>query len=98
MIACTIENRGIKLMEKLNQVMLYVDDVDKAKAFWTETLEFVVVSETPLAEDYVAVEVSLTKDAETSLTIMAKEFIEKYSPEVNLGTPSLMFKEKTLMH
>ncbi|SRC69675.1 Glyoxalase/bleomycin resistance protein/dioxygenase superfamily protein [Staphylococcus aureus] len=46
------------------------------------------------AEDYVAVEVSPTKDAETSLTIMAKEFIEKYSPEVNLGTPSLMFKEK----
>ncbi len=81
-------------MEKLNQVMLYVDDVDKVKAFWTETLEFVVVSETPLAEDYVAVEVSPTKDAETSLTIMAKEFIEKYSPEVNLGTPSLMFKEK----
>jgi len=81
-------------MEKLNQVMLYVDDVEKAKAFWTETLEFVVVSETPLAEDYVAVEVSPTKDAETSLTIMAKEFIEKYSPEVNLGTPSLMFKEK----
>lgn len=35
-----------------------------------------------------------TKDAETSLTIMAKEFIEKHSPEVNLGTPSLMFKEK----
>ncbi|MDI1745369.1 VOC family protein, partial [Staphylococcus aureus] len=28
-------------MEKLNQVMLYVDDVEKAKAFWTETLEFV---------------------------------------------------------
>ncbi len=26
-------------MEKLNQVMLYVDDVEKAKAFWTETLE-----------------------------------------------------------
>lgn len=77
-------------MEKLNQVMLYVDDVEKAKAFWIETLEFVVVSETPLAEDYVAVEVSPTKDAE----IMAKEFIEKYSPEVNLGTPSLMFKEK----
>ncbi len=40
----------------------------------------------------------LRKDAETSLTIMAKEFIEKYSPEVNLGTPSLMFKRKTLMH
>lgn len=32
-------------MEKLNQVMLYVDDVEKAKVFWTETLEFVVVSE-----------------------------------------------------
>ena len=44
----------------------------KRKHFGQKLLEFVVVSETPLAEDYVAVEVSPTKDAETSLTIMAK--------------------------
>ncbi len=67
---------GDYIMEKLDPIMLYVDDVEKAKAFWTETLEFVVVSETPLAEDYVAVEVSPTKDAETSLTIMAKKLLK----------------------
>ncbi|GBY79489.1 glyoxalase/bleomycin resistance protein/dioxygenase superfamily protein [Staphylococcus aureus] len=48
-------------MEKLNQVMLYVDDVEKAKAFWTETLEFVVVSETPLAEAMLQLKYHLPK-------------------------------------
>lgn len=80
-------------MQKLKQVMLYVDDVEQAKSFWTETLNFVIISETNLVEDYKAIEVAPTATAETSLSIMSKEFIEKYSPEVNLGTPSLMFKE-----
>ncbi|MBO1197906.1 VOC family protein [Staphylococcus simiae] len=80
-------------MDKLNQVMLYVDNVEQAKLFWTETLNFVIISETNLVEDYKAIEVAPTTTAETSLSIMSKEFIEKYSPEVNLGTPSLMFKE-----
>ncbi len=39
----------------------------KRKHFGQKLLEFVVVSETPLAEDYVAVEVSPRKDAETCI-------------------------------
>ncbi|GAB5778137.1 hypothetical protein JMUB7526_24200 [Staphylococcus aureus] len=57
-------------MEKLNQVMLYVDDVEKAKAFWTETLEFVVVSETPLAEDLSLIHISEpTRHAQISYAV-----------------------------
>lgn len=74
--------------------MLYVDDVDKVKVFWIEILEFVVVSEILLVEDYVVVEVLFMKDVEMLLMIMVKEFIEKYSLEVNLGILFLMFKEK----
>lgn len=81
-------------MEKLNQVMLYVDDQAKAVDFWTETMGFVIVSEEAMAEDFKAVEVAPNKSVETSLSIIEKEFMEKYSPEVNLGTPSLMFKEQ----
>ncbi|TGU86508.1 VOC family protein, partial [Mesorhizobium sp. M00.F.Ca.ET.151.01.1.1] len=79
-------------MEKLNQVMLYVDDQSKAVDFWENIMEFVVISEEALAEGYKAVEIAPNNEVETSISIMEKAFIKKYSPEVNLGTPSLMFK------
>ncbi len=37
-------------MEKLTQVMLYVDDQTKAVEFWVDTMGFVVISEEELAE------------------------------------------------
>ncbi|MDU0461285.1 VOC family protein [Staphylococcus ureilyticus] len=79
-------------MEKLNQVMLYVDDQSKAVDFWKNTMGFAVLSEEALAEGYKAVEIAPNNEVETSISIMEKEFIKKYSPGVNLGTPSLMFK------
>lgn len=81
-------------MEKLNQVMLYVDDQTKAVEFWVDTMGFVVISEEELAEGFKAIEVAPNTSIETSLSIIEKEFMNQYSPEVNLGTPSLMFKEK----
>ncbi|MEB6037429.1 VOC family protein [Staphylococcus pseudoxylosus] len=83
-------------MEKLNRVMLYVDDQAKAVEFWTDILGFVVVSEEEMAEGFKAVEVAPNHNVETSISIIEKEFMEKYSPEVSVTTPSLMFKEKNL--
>lgn len=83
-------------MEKLNQVMLYVDDQAKSVEFWTDILGFVVVSEEEMAEGFKAIEVAPNNDVETSISIIEKEFMEKYSPEVSVTTPSLMFKEKDL--
>ena len=83
-------------MEKLNRVMLYVDDQAKAVEFWTDILGFVVVSEEEMAEGFKAIEVAPNNDVETSISIIEKEFMEKYSPEVSVTTPSLMFKEKDL--
>lgn len=83
-------------MEKLDQVMLYVDDQAKSVEFWTDILGFVVVSEEEMAEGFKAVEVAPNESVETSISIIEKEFMEKYSPEVSVITPSLMFKEKDL--
>lgn len=83
-------------MEKLNQVMLYVDDQPKSVEFWTDILGFVVISEEEMAEGFKAVEVAPNHNVETSILIIEKEFMEKYSPEVSVTTPSLMFKEKNL--
>ncbi|WP_436960404.1 VOC family protein [Staphylococcus xylosus] len=83
-------------MEKLDQVMLYVDDQAKSVEFWTDILGFIVVSEEEMAEGFKAVEVAPNESVETSISIIEKEFMEKYSPEVSVTTPSLMFKEKDL--
>ncbi|WP_436865851.1 VOC family protein [Staphylococcus pseudoxylosus] len=83
-------------MEKLNQVMLYVDDQAKSVEFWTDILGFVVVSEEEMAEGFKGIEVAPNHNVETSISIIEKEFMEKYSPEVSVTTPSLMFKEKDL--
>ncbi|MFF0674655.1 VOC family protein [Staphylococcus xylosus] len=83
-------------MEKLDQVMLYVDDQAKSVEFWTDILGFVVVSEEEMAEGFKAVEVAPNESVETSISIIEKDFMEKYSPEVSVITPSLMFKEKDL--
>ncbi|WP_301419973.1 VOC family protein [Mammaliicoccus lentus] len=81
-------------MEKLNQVMIYVDDQPSAVEFWTAVLGFVIVSEEKMTDEFIAVEVAPNNQAETSLSIIEKKFMEKYSPEVNTSTPSLMFKEE----
>lgn len=37
------------------------------------------------------IEIAPTKDAETSIVLHNKELVAKMEPELNLGTPSLMF-------
>ena len=42
------------------------------------------------------IEIAPTKGAETSIILHNKEVISKMSPELNLGTPSLMFFSENL--
>lgn len=77
------------MINQLGQVMLYVNNQDKCKAFWTEKLGFEVVSEEvngPMRWIEVA-----PKGAATSIVLHNKELVAQMNPEMNLGTPSLMF-------
>ena len=80
------------MIKKLAGVMLYVDSQEESVKFWKETLGFTVVSEEELPEGYKAVEVAPDSRSETTVTIFDKAFIKKYSPELHIGTPSLMFE------
>lgn len=44
------------------------------------------------------IEIAPTEDVETSLILHNKEFIAKMEPELNLGTPSLLFFTDNLDH
>ncbi|THF80298.1 VOC family protein [Cohnella fermenti] len=78
------------MIRKLGQVMLYVNDQEKAKRFYTEKLGFELLSEGGADEGFRWIEVA-PKDAATSLVLHDKEAVAKMSPELHLGTPSLMF-------
>ncbi|MFG3613867.1 VOC family protein [Rummeliibacillus stabekisii] len=79
------------MINNVGQIMLYVDDQDKAKEFWTEKVGFSVISEEDNGQGMRWIEIAPNKEAETSIILHNKELIAKMSPELNLGTPSLMF-------
>ncbi len=79
------------MMSKVGQIMLYVNNQDGARDFWTEKMGFHVISEEDNGQGMRWIEIAPTKQAETSIILHNKEFVAKMSPGLNLGTPSLMF-------
>ncbi|MDN4603317.1 VOC family protein [Paenibacillus sp. F6_3S_P_1C] len=77
------------MFTQVGQIMLYVNDQDKALQFWTEKAGFHVVSEVN-GNGMRWIEIAPVKGAQTTIILHDKEFIAKMSPELNLGTPSLM--------
>lgn len=80
------------MINKLGQVMVYVEDQDKAVEFWTEKAGFTVIADEGSKEQGLRwIEIAPTEDAATTIVLHDKEVISKLSPELDLGTPSLMF-------
>lgn len=79
------------MINHVGQIMLYVNDQDQAVHFWTEKLGFHVLAEEDNEQGMRWIEIAPSKDAETSIVLHNKAFISKMEPELNLGTPSLMF-------
>lgn len=77
------------MINKIGQVMLYVNNQDESRDFWTEKLGFeVIAEETNGGVRFIEV---APKGAATSIVLHNKEFVAKMNPEMNLGTPSLMY-------
>jgi lactoylglutathione lyase len=79
------------MISKLGQIMLYVNNQEKAVDFWTEIMGLSLISEVDMGQGLRWFELAPTKEAETSIILHNKELIAKMQPELNLGTPSLMF-------
>ncbi|MEC0234006.1 VOC family protein [Paenibacillus kribbensis] len=77
------------MINKIGQVMLYVNNQDESRDFWSEKLGFEVIAEEtngPMRWIEVA-----PKGSATSIVLHSKEFVAKMNPEMNLGAPSIMF-------
>ncbi|MFC7677311.1 VOC family protein [Paenibacillus sp. GCM10028914] len=77
------------MISQIGQVMLYVNNQDESKNFWTEKLGFEVIAEEvngPMKWIEVA-----PKGAATSIVLHNKELVAQMNPGMNLGTPSIMY-------
>ncbi len=84
------------MINKIGQIMLYVNNQDEALKFWTDKVGFSVVSEEDNGQGLRWFEIAPTKEAETSFVLHNKELIAKMQPELNLHTPSIMFYSENL--
>jgi lactoylglutathione lyase len=80
-----------QMFTRIGEVMLYVNDQEATRNFWREKLGFIVASESEEGADMKWIELKPTRQAETSIILHDRKLIEKLSPELNFGTPSLMF-------
>lgn len=78
------------MINKLGQVILYIEDLNRSKVFWTEKLGFHVVDEELDTNEIPRIEISPEKNG-TSIVLIDKNFVAEMDPEMNLDTPSLMF-------
>lgn len=76
--------------------MVYVNNQDEAVKFWTEKAGFTVISEEENGQGMRWIEIAPSNNVETSIILHNKELISKMQPELNLGTPSLMFFTENL--
>ncbi|PID05518.1 MULTISPECIES: VOC family protein [unclassified Sporosarcina] len=84
------------MINKIGQVMLYVNNQDEAVNFWIEKVGFIVISGEDNGQGMRWIEIAPTKEAETSIILHNKRMISEMQPDMNLGTPSLMFFSEDL--
>ncbi|EDO1365991.1 VOC family protein [Listeria monocytogenes] len=78
------------MIEKIGQVMLYVENQEAVRDFWVEKLDFVVVSEEVINGEIQWIEIAPTKGVETTFVLQNKKKVAEMNPEMNLGTPSIL--------
>ncbi|MEH7343164.1 VOC family protein [Bacillus sp. JJ1532] len=84
------------MVTQVGQIMLYVNNQEESVKFWTEKVGFIVVSDQDNGQGLRWIEIAPSQGAETSIVLHNKELIAKMQPELNLGTPSLMFFTENL--
>jgi lactoylglutathione lyase len=83
--------RGKFMIHQVGQIMVYVNNQEAAVKFWTDKVGFSLISEENNGAGMKWFEIAPSQDAQTKIVLHDKELVAKFSPEVNLGTPSLMF-------
>lgn len=85
------------MLTKQTSIMIYVDEPRMVADFWIQHFGMTEVKEDFNEERSLSVELSVTDDATTHLVLFDKKVVSEMSPELNLGTPSILFSTRDLI-
>lgn len=78
------------MLNRLDEVMIYVNNHDKVIDFWTTHLSFTVVEDTT-EMDMRVVKLAPSEDTQTLIVLQDKEKVDAMDMGVSTATPSLIF-------
>lgn len=78
------------MIQRLDEVMIYVYNHDKAITFWTKNLDFKVVEDTEELQMRV-VKLAPNDDAQTAIVLQDKAKVDEMDMGVSTDTPPLIF-------
>lgn len=83
------------MIQSIGQVMLYVQDVEKAAYFWKEKVGFERV-ERQEQGGQVSYILGPKEESDVQFVLHDREAVAKMNPDMHLGTPSILMSSKNL--
>lgn len=83
------------MIDSLGQVVVYVNDIEKAAKFWKDQVGFELV-ERQENLGLVSYLVAPKNDSQVQIVLQDKAQIAELSPELDLGTPSFLMESADL--
>ena len=82
------------MIDQFGKVMIYVENPRECADFWVEAVGFTEVATTEYEGEIVSVELTPDPSVGAGIELFDREFVSKMSPEINLGTPSILFSSR----
>ena len=79
------------MISKFGKVMIYVKDPRAVADFWIDKMGFTEIKAETHETGIVSVELAPNNMSDASIVLFDRGIVEKMSPELNLGTPSILF-------
>lgn len=76
---------------KFGKVMIYVKDTRAVADFWIDKIGFTEINADTYEAGILSVELKHNNMSDASIILFNRSIVEKMSPELNLGTPSILF-------
>lgn len=79
------------MIDRFGKVMIYVKDPRAAADFWRDKIGFTEIRANTQETGILSVELTPNGTSDASIVLFDRNIVEKMSPELNLGTPSILF-------
>ena len=80
------------MIKEIGKITIYVNNVEEAKKFWLEKMNFIIKFEAEMGPGFKWLEVGPTKEAFTTFVIYNKEMMAKQNPQANVGHPNIILR------